>query len=103
MGKLVFFQVTRLSKGFIILQTSKGLCPTIFPFVNCETVECCEILATLLACEVHGGRWLGADRGIGARLQKWRGSMMEMFCYAWEELIYHYHFHFRIRISLQSD
>ena len=34
-------------------------------FVSCEIPECCELLATLLAGEVHAGRWLGTDWGTG--------------------------------------
>ena len=65
---MCFFQVTRQREMFITLHTSIGLHPAMSPFVSCEILEFCEILATLLAGEVHAGRWLAADWGTEKRL-----------------------------------
>ena len=64
MGELVSFQVTRLRKGCTTLHTSIRLHPAMNPFVYCENIESFEFLATLLAGEVHAGRWLEADWGV---------------------------------------
>ena len=61
MAQCVLFQVTGLRKGFITLQASIRLHPAMCPSVYCENLECCEIVATMLAGEVHAGRRVGTD------------------------------------------
>ena len=62
-SKFVLVQVTRLRESFIALQTSIWLHPGMQSFVYFEFLKFCEIFATLLAGEVHAGRWLVVDWG----------------------------------------
>ena len=36
-------------------------------YVYFKILKCCEIFATLIAGDVHAGRWLEADWGVGKR------------------------------------